>query len=122
LLYLDPHVNQISIQSKNSLKINTNYFSYYPRPIYKIDLKNISPAFTTGFQFRSIAEYFDICTGFGIHNSFSHSIFKFKQFDHNYNKNMSSKKLKVVIDEVDNAEDDFCIIDYKEEDCDNSEY
>ena len=56
LLFLDPHLNQKSFKSRTELE-NFYLTSYIPNYFYKINIENISPAFTVGFLFHNINEF-----------------------------------------------------------------
>ena len=116
LIYLDPHFSQQSIPNINDLSINYNFMTYFPTYLYKIDVKNISPAFTMGFYFRSFEEYIKLTEAFEQHNSFSHSIFKFSKIEQNIYKKMSEKKIKFEEKQIHEDYGDYFIVDYVEED------
>jgi cysteine protease ATG4 len=55
IIYLDPHYNQKN--AVNIAQLRENVKSYIPDKLYKIDIHDISPAFSVGFFFRNVEEY-----------------------------------------------------------------
>jgi hypothetical protein len=119
LIYLDPHVNQKAVKDAFILQTESEFHTYSPKYYYQTGVGNISPAFTTGFYFRSLKEYKNLLRSFNEHLSFNHPVFKFRHSsEENYLKKASTKKVKL---ENINEEDDFCIIDYEDESIDDKE-
>lgn len=110
LIYLDPHVNQVSVKDIKSLQIVTNFNTYNCKYFYQTHVGNISPAFTTAFYFRNLSEYEALYKHFNIHSSLSHPVFKFRSMKLEVQEKKKSSK---NVAEVVGLEDDFCIIDYK---------
>ena len=58
LLYLDPHLNQKAWKDMKGLEQSID--TYLNKKFYKLQIKNMSPAFTVGFYFINLKEYFDL--------------------------------------------------------------
>ena len=90
LIYLDPHINQIT---------TLDYETYRPKYFYKLDVLEMSPAFTAGFIFRNCKEYKNLIEHMDIHSLFKNPVFKLSGV-------VDKKKI------IEEYEDDFCIINY----------
>lgn len=111
LLYLDPHINQKAFLTKKELEQSFEE-SYSAKYIYKIDIKNISPAFTVGFYFRDINEYKELVENFKEHSAFKFPVFKFKKFSQE--KEKETEETVQVTEDID-EDDDFCVINFKKD-------
>ena len=75
LIYLDPHLNQKSIQTYSELiSDNTSYLS---KDLYQLDIKNMSAGFTVGFYFRNLVEYIDLTSALNYYSTLPNALFKF---------------------------------------------
>jgi cysteine protease ATG4 len=76
LMYLDPHINQKSISYK---ELRERYTTYLEKEVYLLEVKNMSPAFTVGFYFRSFYEYIELISAFKYAIHQEHMCFKFEE-------------------------------------------
>jgi hypothetical protein len=98
LLYIDPHLNQ---KAWNDMKgFEQSIETYLNKKIYKLQIKNMSPAFTVGFYFRNLKEYLDLTNYLNnIHNdnlNYKHS-YSFIKFEEN-RKSLEEEEYDMIED------------------------
>ncbi len=77
LLYLDPHLNQSTVKSKEDLIKDPS--SYLKKQIYQTNLNNMSPAFTLGFCIQGEEEYDTLISALKIYTNQPYAIFSYKE-------------------------------------------
>lgn len=104
LIFMDPHLNQVSNKGINDIKQNIN--SYLPYYIYKLSILKITPALTIGFVFNSVDDYQTMIYEIQEHSKYyqNYSLFKYYK-ESKFTENVSKS---IIYTEV---EDDFDMID-----------